>query len=45
MLREYTCIICPNGCDIRAQIGERGKTEADGFVLWRAPLAQRGGRM
>ena len=23
MLREYTCIICPNGCDIRAQIEER----------------------
>ena len=22
MLREYTCIICPNGCDIRAQIEE-----------------------
>ena len=23
MLREYTCIICPNGCDISAQIEER----------------------
>ena len=23
MLREYTCIICPNGCDIRAQIEAR----------------------
>ena len=23
MLREYTCIICPNGCDIRAQLEER----------------------
>ena len=23
MLREYTCIICPNGCDIRVQIEER----------------------
>lgn len=23
MLREYTCIICPNGCDIRAQIEEQ----------------------
>lgn len=23
MLREYTCIICPNGCNIRAQIEER----------------------
>ena len=24
MLREYTCIICPNGCDIQADV-ENGK--------------------
>ena len=23
MLREFTCIICPNGCEIRAEIGEK----------------------
>ena len=23
MMREFTCIICPNGCEIRAEIEEK----------------------
>ena len=24
MIKEYTCIVCPNGCDIRAEVPEDG---------------------
>lgn len=25
MLREYTCIMCPRGCDIQAELSENGE--------------------
>ncbi len=25
MLREFTCIMCPRGCDIRAELAENGE--------------------
>ena len=47
MLREYTCIICPNGCDIRAQIEEREdggrricSVEGAACPKWRAYVEQ-----
>ncbi|MDR0841197.1 MAG: DUF1667 domain-containing protein [Christensenellaceae bacterium] len=28
MLKLYTCILCPNGCEIRAEVGEDGQPAA-----------------
>lgn len=28
MIRRFTCIICPNGCDIQAEVNDNGRVTA-----------------
>lgn len=35
MLKEYTCIICPNGCDIKAEIEDGKILSMDGAICKR----------
>lgn len=32
MMREYTCILCPNGCRIRVEIEEKEILSIEGFL-------------
>lgn len=35
MLREFTCIVCPNGCSITAEIGNDGRISITGAACKR----------